>query len=176
MKDQLETYLNHHLAGSAGGRMLAKHLADTAPDDTERLFFLGLRDLIEGDRDVLEQVIREAGFTVGKIRQAVGSAVARAGIWKMDLNGTDIGDLGRFEMVELLSIGIHGKYLLWKTLREINGLHSEWNGRDFEALEKSALSQSADIEAYRAREALHLFRGFSKAGELPPQVGGSRKQ
>ncbi len=157
MKNDLETYLNDHLAGSAGGLMLAKRLAETATDPAEKLFFHGLKDKISDDRETLESVIRKAGYQVGTVGQMIGSTLARAGIWRMNMNGLEIGDLGRFELIELLAIGIHGKSLLWRTLHEISDFHPEWNGDDFDKLERSAVCQSLSIEVYRGTEAMFLF-------------------
>ncbi|MEP2775353.1 MAG: hypothetical protein ABJQ29_01320 [Luteolibacter sp.] len=157
MKHDLETYLNDHLAGSAGGLILAKKLAETATDNAQKLFFHDLTDKIEEDRAILTTLIQQGGFSIGTIRHAVGSAMARASVWRMDMNGMDLGELGRFEMIELLALGIHGKSLLWKTLREINGTMPAWAAHDFGELERQAMEQRASIEIYRAGEALQVF-------------------
>ena len=157
MGNGLERYLNDHLAGATGGLMLARHLAETATDTAEKLFFLGLKDKVGEDKDTLMEIIQALGFRDGKVRRAVGSALARTGIWRMDGSGQGFGDLGRFEMIELLAIGIHGKSLLWKTLHENCGSHHALERWNFERLEKEASHQAAGIERYRSREAMALF-------------------
>ncbi|MFC7335971.1 hypothetical protein ACFQY0_02175 [Haloferula chungangensis] len=157
MKEDLEIYLNDHLAGAAGGLSLVTHLAETATEAMERSFFEDLKRTISRDRDTLMQIIQELGFSAGVVRQAVGSASTRAGIWRMEIHGMNIGELGRFEMIELLAVGIHGKCLLWKTLTLLAMLRPEWKSMDFQSLVRSAEDQSQQIEEYRSREAMMLF-------------------
>ena len=165
MASDLETYLNDHLAGAEGGVRLAKHLADTATGESEKCYFAELEKQISGDRDALMEVIQESGFAKSAVRRVLGGTMVRLGIWRMDMDGMEFGELGRFEMIELLAVGIHGKCLLWRTLRSISEFHPEWNERDFEALERSAVCQSISIEGYRSREAFALFN--KSAGDAP---------
>ncbi len=169
VKNELETYLNEHLAGSAGGLILAEHLAETATDEGEKSYFDDLKNRISRDRDTLIEIITESGFTEGAVRHAVGSAMARFGVWRMDRKGMNIGELGRFEMIELLAVGIHGKCLLWRTLHLISELYPEWHIRNFIALEKSATCQSLSIEGYRSREALKVFSSPESSGDVREQ-------
>lgn len=157
MKHPLETYLNDHLAGSAVGLMLVSHLESTAPNEEEKRYFSSLKERIAEDKEILVEIIEKSGFEEATVRHAIGSAAARTGIWRMEMNGMGVGELGRFEMIELLEIGIHGKSRLWRTLRLICSNRPEWQKWDFDALEEKANHQSRTIETFRSREAFALF-------------------
>lgn len=152
MNKDLQNYLNDHFSGAAAGLALVTRLAETATDQDEENFLHNLCNQISTEKDALAETIQEAGFQLGAIRQAVGAAVARAGIWRMELHGLDLGDLGRFEMIELLAAGIHGKLLLWKTLYAIQEDYPAWSHRNFLQLQDEAEEQCNSLEVYRIRE------------------------
>lgn len=157
MNTNLESYLNHHLAGAEGGYRIAARLAETATDPAEKIFFHGLRDTIAEERGSLEEMITDAEFEVKTLQKVTGAAASRISLWGMAMEGSDNGDLGRFEMVELLAIGIHGKHLLWKIMRNLSLTSPFWNEHDFEKLTENAAAQEASIEIYRTQEAGRVF-------------------
>lgn len=162
MKQDIGIYLNDHLAGAAGGTVLVTKLAESTIDNAENLFFTDLKEKIERDRQLLTEMIIEAGLKVGTIRHSVGAVISRVGVWRMENDGLELGELGRFEMIELLAVGIHGKLLLWKTLEEVSSSYPTWSGRNFGSFVKEAAEQEAGIEIYRCREAAMVFGTFDE--------------
>lgn len=159
MKDELETYLNNHLAGAGVGLLLVTRLAESAMDDAEELFFSDLEERISADQKQLTSVIELAGLSAGGLRNLVGRAIGKIQVWKTEIKSQDLGNLGRFEMIEMLAVGIEGKSLLWQTLLEISPAYPEWSEIDFAELVEGARTQLAGMELYHAREALLLFTG-----------------
>ncbi|BDS06917.1 hypothetical protein NT6N_19570 [Oceaniferula spumae] len=157
MKDDLERYLNDHLAGAASGVKLAKHLEETANNTEEKLFYRDLVAEIENDKSLLTEIIEAADFKVGRVRSAMSSSMSSAAMLRMDMHGSEVGELGRYEMTELLTVGIHGKILLWRTLGGIQPPFSVWRHYNFAQLERAAAKQHDAIEDYRSREARLVF-------------------
>ena len=63
------------------------------------------------------------------------------------------GQLGMFEALEMLAIGIQGKRLLWMVLYEISTWFPEWDGVDFRRLELEAIEQRDGVDAWRIEAA-----------------------
>lgn len=81
-------------------------------------------------------------------------------ITRIKLGGEDKHDLGAFEALEFLALGIHGKLALWRVLDEIASLDVRLRGTDFNHLAARAETQHAQVEQRRlevGRSA--LFRG-----------------
>lgn len=77
---QLEIYLNDHLAGATGGVELARRLRASNRDDA--VFGETLSRVcaeIEADRTVLEQVIKELGYTRDKFKPAAAWVAEKLG-------------------------------------------------------------------------------------------------
>lgn len=162
MKNPLEIYLNDHLAGSASGVLLVKRLEQTATEASEKLFFIDLREQIVEDREMLMLVIRKSGMKVSVFRNFCGLFCTWLAMWKMRISGMDVGELGRYEMIELLTMGIHGKSLLWKTMGRVVEPYDQWCC--YKKLETRAEEQYSSIEIYRVQQGKLLFGDF--AGEV----------
>lgn len=166
MKTDIATYLNDHLAGSSGAlRMIERLTRDPSDPDCE--FFKSLLQRVREDRETLEYLIVQTGFRIARARQWIGSAVAAVGLLRLARNGLRFGQLGKFEILEMLALGIHGKHLLWKALSEVKEEYPAWDGFDFTALAETAASQQDEVEALRLREAVPVLNRAS--GRKPPQ-------
>ena len=64
---------------------------------------------------------------------------------------------GVFQALETLAIGITGKRLLWRALREVRNTHPALQKIDFGALEKRALEQFDRVETARLNIATATF-------------------
>jgi hypothetical protein len=173
MKQELERYLNDHLAGATGALLVIQHLADHVENPEARDFFIGLKAEVQADRDLLEDLLASAGLNSSTILKIAGDMTARLGLMKLMWEGTDPGELGLFEALEMLALGVQGKRLLWLALREITPWFPEWNGHNFAELELKAIQQRDGIERWRieaAREALPPIERRSAA------VKGSRDE
>lgn len=157
MNKKLESYLNKHLAGAESGLLVATELASTAENPAEKFCFLGLRDSIVREKNLLAEMIAEAGLDVSTLRRATGAAAGHLGLWRLSMDGADPGELGRFEMIEMLALGIHGKRLLWTLMHNLALSSTLWRRHDFAKLIDDASQQGASIEIYRTEAAQLVF-------------------
>jgi hypothetical protein len=165
MDSNLERYLNDHLAGSSGAVDLIQALADA--DIEQRAFFVELKTKVEEDRVVLKELIECLGHTSSGILQAAGSLSEKAGRLKLLWEGLEPGRLGMFEALEVLSLGIQGKRLLWVVLREL-ALHiPEWEDFDFSDLEKDAIKQRDEVETRRVEAGVKALLDEERISQDP---------
>ncbi len=132
----LEVYLSDHLAGSVAGRDLA---ARTMPD-------LALE--IEADQAVLEALMTELGLHKRHWKGAGGWLAARLAKHK------EPNDL---IALETLALGITGKLLLWKALKQVEDAEPYLKAVDLDHLIERATKQFDDVERERLRRAAQLF-------------------
>lgn len=162
MSLELERYLNDHLAGSAGALLLISHLADTADLPGAPEFFTSLHGQVEADQKLLERLLDLAGMSPSGTSKAAGQLTARVGMLKLMWEGFKPGELGMFEALEMLAIGIQGKRLLWVALSEVTPWFHEWESIDFAALELDAIGQRDQVEAWRVEAARDILPGAER--------------
>ncbi|MCW1912962.1 hypothetical protein OJ996_05230 [Luteolibacter sp. GHJ8] len=149
MDQELQRYLNDHLAGSAGAIGLIQKLATTAEDPAEAAFFHSLERKVEADRALLKDLIALLGQSSSSVLETAGSITGAASRLKLGWEGMEPGQLGRFEAMELLALGIQGKRLLWLMLAELAPCVPEWEGKNFTELELEAINQRDSVEELR---------------------------
>jgi hypothetical protein len=143
--NELNSYLNDHLAGATAAIRLLTRLKRTGGKDAS--FYDRLRRDIEADQAVLKGLIRRVGKR-DRMRQAVASLAEKVAGVKWKIAGLEKGSLGVFEAVELLILGVHGKEMLWSTL-EILPPRVAWEQIDFGYLRRRAALQRRKLEAWR---------------------------
>jgi hypothetical protein len=150
----LATYINDHLAGSVAAlEMLDDLIAHpVAPD--EPAFFIGLRDEITEEQDVLRAVLRELGASESTVRKAAGWLAEKVTGLKLRWDDSGNGALRRFEALEALALGIFGKLSLWRALAAVVPIEPALQGLDLPQLARQAESQHAGVEARRVAAAL----------------------
>lgn len=153
MSADLQRYLNDHLAGSASAMITIRHLVETLDESEARDFFIKLEDKVEQDRALLEKLLTSAGMEVTTLIQVAGEVTGRVGFFKLLWEGFQLGNLGLFEGLELLCLGIQGKRLLWVALQEIAPWFPEWSDVDFAELELEAIRQRDGVEYWRVEAA-----------------------
>ena len=149
MDDSLLRYLNDHLAGSAGAIGLIQKLATSAEDPGQAAFFHELEQKVETDRTLLKDLIAMLGESSSTVLEAAGSITGAASRLKLNWEGMEPGQLGRFEAMEVLALGIQGKRLLWLVLAELAPFVPEWQDIDFAAQELEAIAQRDAVETLR---------------------------
>lgn len=149
MDSDLVRYLNDHLAGSAGAVDLIQSITDSQDDPEAILFFSELKSKVEDERIVLKSLIAKLGHTESGMLQMAGTMTAKAAKLKLMWEGLGSGELGIFEGMEALVLGIQGKHGLWLVLREIAPWIPEWEGVDFLQLEQAAIAQRDSTEVRR---------------------------
>lgn len=149
MEQELECYLNDHLAGSSGALLLIQELIDRAKDSEASEFFTRLKMDVSGDRELLEGLLSSLGSDPSAVKKAAGNIAARVGFLKLAWEGFKPGDLGLLEALEMLALGVQGKRLLWRALGEIAHRFPEWEGMDFRQFERDAVRQRDGVERRR---------------------------
>lgn len=149
MNQGLERYLNDHLAGSCAAVVLIKDLAARQETGSERDFFLNLQASVEDDQVLLRRLMEKGEMEESKALQVAGAITAKAGRLKLLWEGLDPGELGMFEALEMLSIGIQGKRLLWVMLGEIAPQVPGWRDIRFAELESAAIRQRDAVDVRR---------------------------
>jgi hypothetical protein len=161
--DGLAVYLNDHLAGSAAGLRLAKRCLERERGTEPGQQLEGLVDEIEQDRGVLERVMARVEAAPNPIKQAAASGAVLLSLLRdrIPVLGSGSGDVSRLEEIELLSLGIEGKRLLWRALGELAKTDARVKEFEFAALESRAQEQRDLLEPVRLELASAAFGGRS---------------
>jgi hypothetical protein len=157
MHTELERYLNDHLAGSSGALLMIGYLVDTLEDPQAIDFFQGLKTDVEEDRHLLEHLLTSGGMEPSSLLKVAGKLTARLGFLKLMWEGFEPGELGLFEALEMLALGVQGKRLLWVALREIAPAYPAWKDVNFADLELEAIRQRDGVEAWRIEVVRDVF-------------------
>lgn len=146
----LSVYLNDHLAGSAAGVQLAKRCRQGHGDSDLGRYLGDLVDEIEEDRRVLERVMTQVGAQPNLVKQAgaLGAEVLARLKHLTPVLGAG-STAARLEEIELLSLGIEGKRLLWDLLNELSSSDDRLREFDFRALGEGARQQRDGLEPFR---------------------------
>jgi len=159
MDDPLATYLQDHLAGAAHAIDLTERLRDGFRGQPLGEFAASLAAEIRTDRNTLEEIARRTGVGPSTTKEWVSRLGHKMS--EMKLGGGDGNQLGTFESLEFLELGIHGKWALWKALDSISATEPRLSGFDFEKLAASAQEQRGKVEEWRvalAQTALRKMR------------------
>jgi hypothetical protein len=160
MSDPLATYLHDHLAGSMIAVDLLTVLRDEhAAEPLGRLAAELLAD-VEADRAVLRGLTERVGAPTNPVKEAAAWLAEK--VMRAKLHRQMSGELGTFEAVEALALGIQGKLALWLALERIAAEEPRLGGPDYALLAERARSQHARAEAARlglARRALSSADG-----------------
>jgi hypothetical protein len=156
-KNNLETYLNDHVAGSVLALDLLEHLEATHNDEYLRAFCRELRADIERDGEQLESLMAKLEIAQSKTRKASAWVAEKVTELKLRIDDPSGGDLRLFESFEMLALGIEGKRLLWLALKTSADKSSVAGLLDYDLLIQRAQEQRDRVEARRielARKAL----------------------
>lgn len=157
MDQDLTRYLNDHLAGSAGALLLIQKIADSHGVPEARKFFLDLKEKVEADRSLLEDLLDRIGRNPSALAEMAGGIAARIAGIKLMWEKVEPGKLGLFEALEMLALGVQGKRLLWVALTDNAAWFPEWKGIDFSKKERQAIQQRDDIEFWRIQAAKEIL-------------------
>lgn len=148
----LDGYLNDHLAGSAAAIQLLERCLGRDPDGELGQVLQALRNEIEEDREVLERVIGSLGGTPNPVKRAGALGAELLASLRLSLPRLGVGSIeaSRLEELEILSLGIEGKRLLWRALAEL-GPEARLREFDFAALARRASEQRDRLEPFRLR-------------------------
>lgn len=145
----LSTYLNDHLAGSTVGVELARRAARNNRGTEYGAVLAELASEITDDRRALQALMDSLGVGSDRIKLVVAWSAEKVGRLKPNGRLTGYSPLSRLEELELLSIGVEGKLLLWQALSRIEGLPDV----DLQVLIERARSQRQRLERQRLKAA-----------------------
>jgi hypothetical protein len=149
----LASYLNDHLAGSVAAIELLDHLIKKQTGRRAAKFLAELRDDVQADQKVLQNLIGKLDLEESGVRKAGAWIVEKIGQAKISFGG-ETGDLGLLQALEGLALGITGKKLLWRALRMVEAELPALQDIDLSRLEQQAADQFERVE----KERLHLAR------------------
>lgn len=151
--EQLETYLNDHLAGAGAGSDLARKLRSANAGTPLGAYLADLSQEIDEDKATLERIMDHLGITKNPVKQAVGRLGERFSRIKLNELVTGSRDLSRLLELEALGLGIQGKLAGWQALQAIRDREPKLAEFDLDSLISRAEQQRAGLEQHRLRVA-----------------------
>jgi hypothetical protein len=154
--DPLTTYFHDHLAGAQAAINLLAVLRDQHTGQPLGQFATGLLAEVEEDREVLRGLAERVGAGASALKEAtawLGEKVSR-----VKLRRRSAGELGTFEALEALGLGILGKLALWRALAVIAEGDGRLGGMDFHHLADRAQAQHTQVEERRLEAAPMALR------------------
>ena len=148
MSENLDTYLNDHVAGSVLALELLDHLIDL-PEAPDRRLLTQLRTEIQEDQDVLRQLIRSVGAKESTARKAAAWLTEKLGRAKLRIDESGSGELRLLEGLETLALGIQGKLALWRSLATLRDAVPPLKTLDLARLQSRALEQFERVDRLR---------------------------
>ena len=156
-KELLGVYLNDHLAGAAAGVELSEKLAARGEGTPFGTALVAVAGEIKEDKDLLEGLVERLGIGKSPVKQAAGWVFEKFTRLRFNRQLTGSEDLTRLLEVETLSLGIEGKLVLWRALRDAAGLDAELGAADFDRLIARARQQRETLEPHRLAAAAKAF-------------------
>jgi hypothetical protein len=156
----LGIYLNDHLAGASAVRHRCRSARDANRGTELGLFLDELLGELTDDRGVLLEVMAAVGIARSPLKTTFARIAERLGRLKLNGQLTGYSPLSRFEELELLSVGVEGKRLLWIVLGELGD--SRLARFDFGTLRERAERQREGIERHRRAAAGTAFAGCAR--------------
>lgn len=148
----LGTYLNDHLAGSVGAVELLERAIRENEGDPIAGRLKGILAEIRKDQTVLQDLIERVGASESSLKKAGAWLAEKAGRVKLGTTDEPRG-LSRLEVLETLTMGIHGKQGLWRALQAVAGRYPALQSLDLGHLERRAVEQHEQMEALRLEAA-----------------------
>jgi len=154
----LLTYLHDHLAGARFAVSLLQDLSDQKIDNDVAQCAAKLLSAIDEDRAELEDYMKRVGDD-GSIVKDVGAWVTQK-VSRFKLAVHD--PFGRFEAIEMLSLGVLGKIALWNALKSLRDRHDKFAGYNVTGLDLDKLilrgrDQHQQLESLRLRLAVETL-------------------
>ncbi len=145
----LGVYLNDHLAGASAGMELAEKLRSGSEGTAFGAVLSVLVAEIKEDRAMLEELTERLGIEKSPVKQAAGWIFEKLSRLRLDQHVTGSPDLSRLLEAETLSLGIEGKLVMWRALKEVATVDARLATTDFDVLIARARGQRESLEPYR---------------------------
>ena len=155
MSDPLAEYLRDHLAGAGLAVNLLQTMRDEYAGEELGRFASNLLVEVEADRVALHDLAERAGPGSSPLKELSGWMAEK--VSRLKLTRGLAGDLGSFEALEFLALGILGKLALWEALAELAPTDIRLYGLDFGRLAERARKQHEETEMQRLKTARTAF-------------------
>ena len=156
-EENLKTYLNDHLAGSAAAVELARHARSSNPDTPLGAYLHTFLEEVGEDRAVVKDLLERLGGGTNAVKTAVGWVAEKAAQLKLNHPLQSYTAFIRMEELEGLLLGVRGKLALWRALEHTVAADPRLNHIDFTVLARRAEAQLAKIEQHRLEAAREAF-------------------
>ncbi len=156
-RPQLEVYLQDHYAGAVGAIELIAHSIEAHEGSPLVRFFKELEAEVKADHEQLGNLMKVLGTDDSGVRNAGAWMAEKLSRAKIGFSGGETSELRLLQALESLSLGIAGKRLLWRALREVKSAAPELQATDFDQLEQRATEQLDRVEAERLGAARAAF-------------------
>lgn len=158
----LGIYLHDHLAGSAGGVDLVRHIAKAHAGTPYEPQLKRLAADVEEDRSSLKQILDKLGLPDHHVHEAFAWVAARAA--RLKPNGQLVGrsPLSSLEELETFRIALEGKRAGWVTLRLLSENDDRLDKDQLDVLIARGIDQADRVEELRQQIAPHVFRTGSQ--------------
>jgi len=153
MNDPLAVYLHDHLAGAVVAINLIEALRDQHAGEPLGEFAAQLLGEVEADRAVLQEIAERVGSGSSAVKDA--AAWLSEKVSRLKLGREAGGELGTFEALEALALGILGKRALWRALTTLG---DRFRDIDLESLASRAQAQHDRVEEHRVQLARTALR------------------
>ena len=148
----IEIYLNDHLAGSVSAYEILHFLCTKQAGTAAEHVLTELQVEISGDRKILESLMDRLQITASRTRKATAWFTEKLSEMKLKIEDPS-GALHLLEALDILSIGIEGKALLWRALAATAEDSPSFQGIDYGHLIQQAEAQRIKVEKIRIEAA-----------------------
>jgi hypothetical protein len=155
--DYLETYLQDHRAGAAMGSDLAHRLAEENIGTPYEDFLVGLAQQIDGDVEMLEQVMDRFGISKPALKIAGAKVGEKLGRLKPNEQLSGYSPLSRVLELEGLRGGVQAKQGLWDSLAELAKHDDRLDPEQMAELQAKAQKQLDGLREQSSRAAHEAF-------------------
>ena len=146
----IDVYLNDHLGGATLGTDLAEEIAEMNEGTPLGELMGSLSEEIEQDRQVLVDLMEHLDVSKNPVKQAVGWVAEKAGRAKFTGLSSGDSELGTFLALESLTLGVRGKWCMWRALKEVQGDYEALSSLDLDELMSRADAQFKTLERERS--------------------------
>ncbi len=163
--EHLKTYLNDHLAGSVAAVELLERLSDEHDGTPLHPFFVELRAEVLADRQELITLMSSLQIDESKVRKVSAWLTEKFTEIKLRVDDPAHGALRLLQALEVLTLGIEGKKLLWRALAAAAEQTDSLRVLNYDRLQERAEEQQRNVEAVRleaAKESLAEQRARSQ--------------
>lgn len=155
--EDLATYIHDHLAGAQAALELIAARRDDCGDNVTAAFLSELHTQISEERRQLVELAEHFPLPSAAPRRAAAWLAEKALEAKLALDGDADGAFRLFESLELVSLGIAGKRLLWRLLARAADADTQLVGPDYAGLVTRSVQQRRNLEPFRLRAAAQAF-------------------